>query len=129
MALTNENVIHILDKDFSSRLNNFYEYMVNLSEDHGFNKFFVRTRSHVMITVLVASRSTELFSFEKICHKIPSNIASRSTIKSILDDGVRQSYFEKYEDPKDRRIQLYRLADANLIHMNSWVKMQNKIFA
>ena len=84
MALTNENVIHILDKDFSSRLNNFYEYMIKLSEDHGFNKFFVRTRSHVMITVLVASRSTELFSFEKICCKIPSNIASRSTIKHTV---------------------------------------------
>ena len=115
--------------DSAKQLDSFYNHMILLSSEPGFNKFFVRSLTHVMIIVLVASRSVELFSFEKICDKIPSHVASRSTIKSILDDGVKQFFLEKDEDPNDRRIQLYRLSKENLLHIRSWVAMQHKIFA
>ena len=45
----------------------FYDDMVSMSSDTGINKFFVRSRSHVMVTVLVASRYKDFFSFEKLC--------------------------------------------------------------
>ena len=110
------------------KLNFFYDYMVSMSSDIGFNIFFVRSRSHVMVTVLVASRYKDFFSFETLCNKIPNNVASRSTIKSILDDGVKQNYYEKNECPDDRRIQLYKLNHKNFSFIKEWVKRQHHIF-
>lgn len=110
------------------KLNSFYDYMVSMSSDTGFNKFFVRSRSHIMVTVLVASRHKDFFSFEKLCNKIPNNVASRSTIKSILDDGVKQNYYEKNECNKDRRIQLYKLNSKNFDLIKEWVVKQSDIF-
>ena len=114
--------------DTYNKLKSFFDYMVLMSSDTGFNRFFVRTKTHVMITILVASRSINFFSFEKLCYQIPSHVASRSTIKSILDDGVKQSFYHKFEFKDDRRIQLYKLNSENFNLIQDWVKMQHKIF-
>ena len=128
----NYNNTDLNQSDFNhitrEKLSFFYDYMVSMSSDTGFNKFFVRSRSHLMVTVLVASRYTDFFSFEKLCNKIPSNVASRSTIKSILDDGVKQNYYEKNECPDDRRIQLYKLNPQNFGLIREWVGRQHHIF-
>ena len=128
----NYNNFHLNKDDFNhltrEKLGFFYDYMVSMSSDTGFNKFFVRSRSHVMVTVLVASRYKDFFSFEKLCNKIPNNVASRSTIKSILDDGVKQNYYEKNECPDDRRIQLYKLNPKNFSLVEEWVERQHNIF-
>ena len=81
-----------------------------------------------MVTVLIASRNKDFFSFEKLCNKIPNSVASRSTIKSILDDGVKQEYYEKNECPNDRRIQLYELNPQNFNIIKEWVERQHDIF-
>lgn len=126
----NYNDIVFSNKDIHTRkkLSSFYDYMVSMSSDIGFKKFFVRTRSHIMVTVLVASRNKDFFSFEKLCNKIPNSVASRSTIKSILDDGVKQEYYEKNECPNDRRIQLYELNPHNFNIIKEWVERQHEIF-
>jgi len=110
------------------RLSLFYDDMISMSSDIGINKFFVRSRSHVMVTVLIASRNESFFSFEKLCDKIPSTVASRSTIKSILDDGVKQNFYEKNECIDDRRIQLYKLNPINFSYIKEWVERQHNIF-
>ena len=116
------------NQDVREKLSVFYDCMISMSSDKGFNKFFVRSRSHLMVTVLVASRYTDFFSFEKLCNKIPNNVASRSTIKSILDDGVKQNYYDKNECPEDRRIQLYKLSSENFKFIEDWVGKQHHIF-
>jgi hypothetical protein len=116
------------NQDVREKLSVFYDCMISMSSDTGFNKFFVRSRSHLMVTVLVASRYTDFFSFEKLCNKIPNNVASRSTIKSILDDGVKQNYYDKNECPEDRRIQLYKLSSENFKFIEDWVGKQHHIF-
>ena len=50
--------------------------------------------------------------FESICKAIPGKVASRGTVQSILDMGVKLNIFSKLAYPNDKRIKLYNLSEA-----------------
>ena len=50
--------------------------------------------------------------FEAICKDIPNNIASRGTIQSILDMGVKLNIYTKLAYPNDKRVKLFNLSQT-----------------
>ena len=80
-------------KDNQLKLKKFFVHMLQISNDSNFNKFYYRNRAHVMIVLLISSKNN--YTYENICKEIPGNLCGRTTIKSILNEGVNFGYFIK----------------------------------
>ena len=59
---------------------------------------------------------------------IPRQLVSRTTIKSILDEGVNQNFFIKKVDKKDQGRKVYTLNSNFTEVVIDWVDRQKKIF-
>ena len=105
---------------------NFAQDIINTSTSSSFSKFFYRTRVHVIIVLLISSSKS--YTYEKICNEIPGAIGSRSTIKSVLDDGTKQSFFQKIVNEKDKRNKIYILNKDIEKNIKVWVTKMKKIF-
>tara|TARA_Y100000739_G_C20327440_1_gene337234 strand:- start:85 stop:423 length:339 start_codon:yes stop_codon:yes gene_type:complete len=108
------------------RLYKFFEHLTKTGTEYGFNKFYYQSRSHVMIVLLISSKPT--YSFEDICREIPPSLCGRTTIKSILNQGVSQGYFLKGTDEHDKRKQIYKVNDEIELEMKNWLKEMKNIF-
>ena len=65
--------------------------------------------------------------FEAICKDIPNNIASRGTIQSILDMGVKLNIFTKLAYPNDKRVKLYNLSKTASVEVDRFFENFLKI--
>ncbi len=109
-----------------NKLYKFFRDLINTSTDSQFNKFYYRNRSNVLVVLLISSGST--YTYEKICNKIPSSICSRTTIKTILNEGVKRGYFIKNIDHKDKRNRIYNVNKEIKKEMKLWEKRMKEIF-
>ena len=75
----------------------FLNELLKIHSEKGFPKFFYANKASVVIILLVSKSEflREEVGFEDICNIIPKSITSRSTIKSILDEGADKGYFIK----------------------------------
>ena len=108
---------------------NFFIDMTKLSREDGFFRFAYQSRTHWMLICLIGSCQKKGISFENACSRIERSLASRSTIQNILENGHKQSFFEKKTSKKDKRIQLYFLTSECLDEVLNWVKRQEEIFS
>ena len=67
-------------------------------------------------------------SYEEICKYIPNIIGSRSSIQSILNDGLDLKLFEKTPQKTDLRIKKYTLSKDYEMMTNNWISKQKEIF-
>jgi len=102
--------------------------MKEYSSDTGFFRFAYQSRAHWMLTCVIGASTTKGIAFESICEKIPRNLISRSSIKNILDNAVKQAYFYKNTSTTDKRVQLYQLSEIGKEAVVSWVNRQKDIF-
>ncbi len=104
----------------------FAKDIIYTSIDSPFNKFYYRSRCHVIVTLLIASGKG--YSYEKICKEIPGQIGSRTTIKTILNQGIKNGFFEKKKDNKDKRAKKYYLNKLLKVSMKNWEKKNERDF-
>ena len=109
-----------------NKLYNFFKDLISTSTDSQFNKFYYRNRSNVMIVLLISSGSK--YTYEKICSEIPNSICGRTTIKNILNEGVKQGFFIKNFDPDDKRNRIYNINKEIKKEMKKWEKRMKEIF-
>ena len=102
----------------------------HVSSNDKFLKFFHSKRSHVLVVLLIACYGNkDNATFENINSKIPNLICSRTSIKTILDQGVAKGLFLKKSSSRDKRKQLYKLTPENQKKMHDWVKRLQNIFS
>ena len=94
-------------KESAGRL---FELLIQNSTSSEFRKFLYRSRSTVLVTLLVVSASDDnLCSLEDILERIPRKLVSRTSVKYILDQGVNQKFYAKVKDGRDNRRRVYSL--------------------
>ena len=88
-----------------------------------FNKFFYKSHNHFFIVLLLASSSSEHagYHYEEIVNMYPHLYASRTTIHSILNEGVENNFFIKNQNYTDHRKQNYKLSADQKKEMINWL--------
>ena len=116
-----------MKKDLKCKIQSFFDDMMAFSVHPEF-KFFHQTKTHWMLTCLVAVNNEGGISFEEICSILDRKISSRSTIQRILDNGLSIGFFTKSPSESDKRLQMYRLSKSSEKHMVAWGDRQAEIF-
>ena len=111
-------------------LRKYFDYIVIHAVKSEFRVFFYKSRSHALICLLLGSCSKIFkgYSYEDICRLIPAKLASRTTILTILQEGVLLKYFSKTPDRIDRRKYFYKLNLLKKKRIISWARDMHKIF-
>ena len=119
-----------MNKNHAKILDLFLGDMLQSSIDKGFPGFFYKSRANVMVVLLIirGSINKENISFEEICQTIPKYLASRTTIKTILDQGIELKHFTKKIPYSDKRKKIYEPTISTEQFMLNWIKRNNEIF-
>ena len=86
--------------------------------------FIFRTKNHTIIVFNIFG--SEKITFEDLCKNLNS-VASRTTIQSILIDGVNKDYLSKEVDKKDKRKKYYNCNNLKDT-LDKWYKNNKSIF-
>ena len=94
------------------------------STDKGALAFIFKTKSHAMIIFYVFG--SQKITFENLC-KVLDKSMSRSTIQSILIEGVKLNYISKTINVEDKRKKYY---DCNKLKpiLQKWFDQNKVIF-
>ncbi len=119
-----------MNKKFSKPIRLFLEDMLAVSFSKDFPGFFYKSRAHVMVVLLITKSTIDNddIGFEEICEIIPKFISSRTTIKTILDQGTKLKYFEKVNSIKDKRKKIYNPTYNTMIFLEKWIYRNSEIF-
>tara|TARA_Y100000992_G_scaffold279777_1_gene226298 strand:- start:345 stop:713 length:369 start_codon:yes stop_codon:yes gene_type:complete len=119
-----------MNKKHAKILGNFLDDMLQISTSKDFPGFFYRSRAHAMVILLITKSHIDEkdVGFEEICEIIPKYISSRTTIKTILDDGIKYNYFKKIKSEIDKRKKIYSPKGEIMNFMYSWIQRNNEIF-
>ena len=100
----------------------------NISKNgHPHEKFLFKSRSHSIVVFCIASN--KITTLELLCESIPHKIVSRSTVQSILKEGVANNFFSKEVDIKDRRQKNYKISNEAKGILENWLKNQKKVLS
>ena len=96
--------------NYKNTAGRLFEALIQNSTSSAFKQFFYRSRSTVLVTLLVASaKDGEQYSLENILERIPRKLVSRTSVKNILDEAVTQEFYLKAMDDKDNRRRVYSI--------------------
>ena len=88
----------------------FFNTLIQNSTSSAFKQFFYRSRSTVLVTLLVASADDyDQYSLENMLERIPRKLVSRTSVKNILNEAVTQEFYLKATDDKDNRRRVYSI--------------------
>ena len=99
----------------------FYEYELTVP----LTNFIFRTPLHwnVMLIIALATFKDEyITSFQEICKSIPSKVGSKSSIQSIIENGIQEGFISKAPLVKDMRVKSLTLTDKAKIDFEAWLK-------
>ena len=94
-----------------------FDFLSNTFATANSTSFIYNTKAHFIITLYIKEQSGYAH-FESICRDIPKNVASRGTIQSILDMGIKLNIYTKLAYPNDKRVKLYNLSKNAYIEVN-----------
>jgi hypothetical protein len=100
-------------------LKEFYD----LSNTTNIKGFYYETRLHSVIVLeisLASLNKNHPVSFEYLCETIPKKLGKRTTIQTILNEGLRKGYFLKTLNEKDKRVKFYTLEKDSLSIIEKW---------
>ena len=86
--------------------------------------FIFRTKTHVIIIFYIYGY--EKITFEDLC-KICNFAVSRTTIQTILSEGVKLGFLKKFVDKNDKRKKYFSCDQLKPI-LEKWHNEQQKIF-
>ena len=96
--------------NYKNTAGRLFEALIQNSTSSAFKQFFYRSRSTVLVTLLIASaKDGEQYSLENILERIPRKLVSRTSVKNILDEAVTQEFYLKAMDDKDNRRRVYSI--------------------
>ena len=102
---------------------NYLKEFYNLSNTTDIKGFYYETRLHSVIVLeisLASFNKNHPVSFEYLCETIPKKLGKRTTIQTILNEGLRKGYFLKTLNEKDKRIKFYTLERHSLEIIEKW---------
>jgi len=103
---------------------NYLKEFYNLSNTTDVKGFYYETRLHSVIVLEVSLASfsqNHPVSFEYLCETIPKKLGKRTTIQTILNEGLRKGYFLKTLNEKDKRIKFYTLEKHSHEIIEKWL--------
>ena len=101
----------ISDVSLEEKHSDIFDFFSKTFGVSGTTSFIYNSKAHFIITLYIKEQSGYAH-FESICKAIPRKVASRGTVQSILDMGVKLDIFSKLAYPNDKRIKLYNLSEA-----------------
>ena len=84
----------------------------------------IKSKIHVIIIFYVYGY--EKITFEDLC-KLTNSTVSRTTIQTILSEGVKLGYLKKFVDKEDKRKKYFSCEQLKPI-LEKWHNQQQKIF-
>ena len=102
---------------------NYLKEFYDLSNTTDIKGFYYETRLHSVIVLeisLASFNKNHPVSFEYLCETIPKKLGKRTTIQTILNEGLRKGYFLKTLNEKDKRIKFYTLEKNSLEIIEKW---------
>ena len=113
----------MIDKDAEYKTEKYLKEFYNLSNTTDIKGFYYETRLHSVIGLeisLASLNKNHPVSFEYLCETIPKKLGKRTTIQTILNEGLRKGYFLKTLNEKDKRIKFYTLEKNSREIINQW---------
>ena len=98
--------------------------LINNSRDKGEISYIFKTKVHAIIVFQIFGNKK--ITFEDLCRNLVT-VASRTTIQSILIDGVNKNYLSKEVDQKDKRKKYYNCNNLKDT-LDKWYKNNKSIF-
>lgn len=98
--------------------------LVSHVHDTGALSFIFKTKIHFIIVCYIYGSNH--ITFENLC-KITQSTVSRTTIQSILLEGVKLGYFKKTIDKSDKRKKYFSCESLSPV-LEKWHSRQQKIF-
>ena len=111
------------DKTLEYKTEKYLQEFYDLSDTTDIKGFYYETRLHSVIVLeisLASFNKNHPVSFEYLCETIPKKLGKRTTIQTILNEGLRKGYFLKTLNKKDKRIKFYTLETNSLEVINQW---------
>ena len=106
----------------------FYEYELTVP----LTNFIFRTPLHwnVMLIIALATFKDEyVTSFQDICKTIPSKVGSKSSIQSIIENGIQEGFIFKAPLVKDMRVKSLTLTDKAKKDFEAWLKADAETYS
>ena len=98
--------------------------LIKNSTNQGPLTFIFKTKVHAIIVFQIFGNKK--ITFEDLCKNLDS-VASRTTIQSILIDGVNKDYLSKEVDQKDKRKKYYNCNNLREV-ITKWFQRNKLIF-
>ena len=99
-----------------------FDFLSEVFSSSGETSFIYNSKAHFIISLYIKEQSGYAH-FELICSDIPKNVASRGTIQSILDMGVKLGIYNKLAYPNDKRVKLYNLSKTASSEIDRFFKI------
>ena len=99
--------------------------LIEASHDKNALSYIFKTKVHAIIVFQIFGNKK--ITFEDLCKNLTS-VASRTTIQSILIDGVNKDYLSKEVDQKDKRKKYYNCNNLREV-INKWFQRNKLIFS
>ena len=100
------------------------EDLIDNSRDKGEISYIFKTKINAIIVFNIFGNKK--ITFEDLCKNLTS-VASRTTIQSILIDGVNKDYLSKEVDINDKRKKYYNCNNLREV-INKWFQRNKLIF-
>jgi len=117
------NKFRMPDSTVKYRTEQYLKEFYDLSNTTDVKGFYYETRLHSVIVLEISLASLNKdhpVSFEYLCENIPKKLGKRTTIQTILNEGVRKGYFLKIKSQKDQRVKFYTLENNSLEIIEKW---------
>ena len=98
--------------------------LIKNSQNKGPLAFIFRTKVHAIIVFYIFG--SDKITFETLCKNLDS-VASRTTIQSILIEGVNKNYLSKEVNRSDKRKKYYSCINLKST-LDEWYKNNKSIF-
>ena len=98
--------------------------LIKNSQDKGPLAYIFKTKIHAILVFNIFG--SEKITFENLCRNLV-NVASRTTIQSILTEGVNKNYLLKEIDKNDKRKKYYNCVNLKDT-LDQWYKNNKLIF-
>ena len=111
------------DKAAEYKTEKYLQEFYDLNNTSNVKGFYYETRLHSVIVLeisLASFNKNHPVSFEYLCEKIPKKLGKRTTIQTILNEGIRKGYFIKTLNEKDKRMKFYTLEKNSLEIIKKW---------
>jgi hypothetical protein len=111
------------DKNAEYKTEQYLKEFYDLSNTTDIKGFYYETRLHSVIVLeisLASLNKNHPVSFEYLCETIPKKLGKRTTIQTILNEGLRKGYFLKTLNEKDKRVKFYTLEKDSLSIIEKW---------